>query len=244
MEPITAATMAGVGLAAKAYGAVDSYRNQKRLEGQLRELRKTPMARYTIDPKIRDVYAKALEDASNPEGFGGATISNFRNQLGQNIRGRFRNALSMSGGSGARGINAVLNSQGLDAINQFAVADEGIRRGNRMSGLNRSMSLASQFQNTRDRNTQFEQNYRLMTERALGEGIQRQRDYRNNMISGAGSDLISAGLGYGDFSGGGYEATGGNAMSTPTIRTRSLSDAYGSNLNESRGRMRRLGAYD
>jgi hypothetical protein len=197
MEPISMA-LAGAGLAAKAYGGVQSYRNQRKMEGQLRDLQKTPMARFTIDPKVRDMYAQSISEASTPEGYGGATISNFRQGIGRNIRGRFRNALSVSGGSGSRGINAVLNSQGMDAYNQFAQGDEGIRRSNRNMGLNRSMNIANQFQSARDRNTSFNQNYRLQTERALGEGIRSQRDYRTNMITGAGSDLLTAGLGYGD----------------------------------------------
>ena len=197
MEPVSA-TMAGLGLAAKAYGGVQSYRMQRKMENQLRDLQKTPMAKYTIDPKVRGLYEQSIAEASKPEGYGGATVSSFRQGIGRNIRGRFRNAMSVSGGSGSRGINAVLNSQGMDAYNQFAVGDENLRRSNRNMALNRSQGYANQFQNIKDRNTSFDQNYRLQTERALGEGIRSQRDYRTNMISGAGNDLITAGIGYGD----------------------------------------------
>jgi hypothetical protein len=34
----------------------------------------------------------------------------------------------------------------------------------------------------------------MMLERALGQGIQSQRDFRTNMLSGLGSDLITAGV--------------------------------------------------
>ena len=199
IEPITAGIMAGAGLAAKAYGGVQSYRNQRKLEGQLRDLQKTPMAKFEIDPKIEKLYSQSMSEASSPIGYDAATLSNFRSSLARNLRSRYKNAMNISGGSGARGVNAVLAGQELDALGKYAAGDESMKRQSRLGALNRGMSLASQFQNVRDRNTSFNQNYRLMVERALGEGIQRQRDYRNNLISGAGSDLISAGIGYGDF---------------------------------------------
>jgi hypothetical protein len=188
----TAAIIAGA--ASKGLGAINSFRSQNRLEKQLAELGKKPMARYTISPEVEKLYRQAVGEASAPEGFGGANINAFRQNLGRFQRGRFNQALSMSGGSGARGINAVLNAQGLDSINQFAVGDENMRRSNRLSALGRAGTYAGQFQSMRDRNAANDINYRMMLERALGQGIQSQRDFRTNMLSGLGSDLITAGV--------------------------------------------------
>lgn len=192
LDPVSA-VIGAVGTAGKLLTLPGSIRSQRNSEKALQDLSKKPMARYTIDPKIEALYSQSIKDASNAEGYGGATINSFRNQLGKTQRGRFGSARSMGGG--ARGINAVLNSQGLDQINNFAAGNENMIRSNRMSGLVRAQGYASQFQNMRDRNTSFDQNYRMQLERGLGEAIRSQKDYRRNMFSGLGSDLITAGVG-------------------------------------------------
>ena len=207
--------LAIAGGAAKAYGAIDSAIQNKRLMRSLEKLQKQPIDKFTVTPQIENLYRQAITEASNPEGFGGATASNFRQNLGRFQRGRFAQAMNMSGGSGARGINAVLNNQGMDSINQFAVGDENLRRSNRLSGLGRAAGYANQFQNIRDRNTQFSQNYRMQLENALGRGISSNRDYIRNTLSGAGSDLMMAGM-MGGFDGQGGEEGFTNPMAMNT----------------------------
>ena len=194
--------LAIAGTAAKLATLPGSFKAQRKMEGELSSLRSRPMARYTIDPKVENLYRQSMNEASNPEGFGGAAFGGFRNSLGRNIRGRYANALSLGGG--ARGVNAVLNSQGMDQIGNFYTADENMRRSNRLGALGRSQGYANQFQNIRNQNTSFDQNYRMNLERGLGEGIRSQKDFRRNMLGGMGSDLITAGIGYGmDKNGGG-----------------------------------------
>ena len=199
MDPFTASLI--VGGASKLASLPSSYSDQMKLERRLKALQRQPMARYSIDPKIEGLYRQSIGEASNPEGFGGATASNFRQQLARMQRARFGAARSMGGG--ARGINAVLAGQELDQLNQFAVGDENLRRSNRLGALGRAGNYAGQFQAMRDRNTSFDQNYRLQLERALGEGIRSQRDYRRNLLSGMGSDMITTGI---------SGMMGGNAM--------------------------------
>jgi hypothetical protein len=199
MDPFTASLI--VGGASKLASLPSSYSDQMKLERRLKSLQGQPMSRYTIDPKIENLYRQSIGEASNPEGFGGATTSNFRQQLARMQRARFGAARSMGGG--ARGINAVLAGQELDQLNQFAVGDENLRRSNRLGALGRAGSYAGQFQAMRDRNTSFDQNYRLQLERALGQSIASQKDYRRNMLSGMGSDLITTGI---------SGMMGGNAM--------------------------------
>ena len=199
--------MMGLGALAKGAGAVQSVREQRALQKRLDALQKQPMEMYKATPELMKQYELAMGDVANPQGFSGAETANFRQALARNMRGRFGAARSMGGG--ARGINAVLAGQEAEALGNFASQGEGIRRSNRLQGLSRSMGVANQLQGIQDRNTGFKQNYRLMLERALGEGIRSQRDYRRNMFSGMGSDLLTSGLmnfGGFDFSNGGNTA--------------------------------------
>jgi hypothetical protein len=221
MEPITMGLMAA-GAASKLYGVGESIASERRLRRDLYRLNQTPYARYSVDPKLAKLYEQSIGEASAPEGYGGAEIANFRNNLGRMQRGRFATARNMTGGRGSRAINSVLNNQGMDAIGNFYAGDAGMRRTNRMSALSRSQGLAGQFQGIRDRNVAFDQNYRMQTERALGQGIRGQRDFRSNMLSGLGSDLITGAMAYGDF--GGDDNTGITRMDR--MRYRFNPDSY------------------
>jgi hypothetical protein len=183
-----------IGTATKLYGAYNANQQQKKSEKALRELRRNPMARYQVDPKIANMYQQAASEASAPMGFGGAAESGFRNQLAKNLRGRYMNAMSMGGGSSAKGINAVLAGQETDALTNYAVANENMMRGSRNAALGRMGQYAGQFQRTADQNTSNDINYRTMLERALGESVSSQRDYKQNMFNSLGSDLITAGI--------------------------------------------------
>ena len=113
--------MMAIGAGAKAIPAIVNYGENIGLRRQLRNLQNQPMPEYSVDPRINKLYEMGLADASNPEGYGGAAIGNFRRMLSRGMRGRFGNALSMGGG--ARGINAVLAGQEGDALGNFYAAD-------------------------------------------------------------------------------------------------------------------------
>ena len=127
--------MMAIGAGAKAIPAIINYGENVGLRRQLRSLQNQPMAEYSVAPRINKLYEMGLADASNPEGYGGAAIGNFRRMLSRGMRGRFGNALSMGGG--ARGINAVLAGQEGDALGNFYAGDEAIRRANRQTGMGR-----------------------------------------------------------------------------------------------------------
>ena len=239
--------MAIAGGAAKAAGAVDSIISQRRLERQLKDLNKTPMARFQVDSKIEDLYRQSVGEASNPRGFSGANYSGFRKNLGSVQRGRFANAISASGGQGSRAINAVLVGQELDSLGNYFTADENIRRGNRQSALSRSGTYANVFQNIRNQNTSNDINYRMQLERGLGDGIRSQKDYRRGMLSSMGGDLLTAGIMKG-FGGGEEVDDNGNAMEQPAYSPKlsygNLSSGINRDLVARRGRSRNLGAYN
>jgi hypothetical protein len=189
-----ATTALVAGAAAKGASAIAAGVRAKKARKSLAELQKKKMERYSVDPKVKQIYEQAAMEAAAPRGFGGSAVSGFRNMLAKSNRGRFANAISLSGGSGARGVNAVLAGQQGEDMTNFATANENIMRANRNQALNRMQQGASQFQRTRDQNTANDINYRMLLERALGGAVSSNRDYMTNTISGLGSDLITAGI--------------------------------------------------
>ena len=219
--------MMAIGAGAKAIPAIINEGENIGLRRRLRSLQNTPMDEYSVDPRWNKMYEMGLADASNPEGYGGAAVGNFRKMLSRSMRGRFGNALSMGGGP--RGINAVLAGQEGDALSNFYAGDEAIRRSNRQTGIGRMGTAASVSQSVRDRNTQQKLNYRMMLEQALGSSIRSNKDYINNMIGGLGSDLITAGAYMDGNSLGEEELIDGsmfNSMNTPKLRRRTLQELY------------------
>ena len=203
--------MAAVGTGAKLASIPGSFINQRKSQRALDALRNQKMARYSVDPRIAKIYEQASSEASAPRGFGGSAEAGFRNQLTKGMRGRFMNALTVGGGSSARGVNAVLAGQEGDALTNYATANENMVRGNRNAAFGRMGTAANQYQRTGDQNTANDINYRMQLERALGESIRSEKDYRRNMLGSAGSDLLTAGI---------YNGFG--SKTTPAIPTDTL----------------------
>lgn len=153
--------------------------------------------------------------------------------------------MNMSGGQGSRAINAVLGGQELDSLGSYYQADENLRRSNRLGALGRSGTYANVFQNIRNQNTSNDINYRMQLERGLGEGIRSQKDYRRNMLSSAGGDLLTAGIMQGFGGGGdGMNAEGGNAMEQTDGSDYLYSQSGRNSMMNRRNRFRDLGAYN
>lgn len=241
--------MAGVGAASKLATIPSSIASQRKMQRSLDDLQKNPMARYSVSPEITKLYQQSIGEASNPEGYSGSEVGNFRNTIGRLTRGRYNAALNASGGQGSRAINSILKGQELDSAGNFYAGEAGLRRSNRLGALNRSAGFASQIQGTRDRNTANDINYRMQLERGLGEGIRSQKDFRRNMLSGLGSDLITGGLMY---AGDGVEDVGitesfKTPINTATPSSLNYKGGIGRSINgdliSRRNKMRGLGAY-
>lgn len=185
---VTAGILTAAGLAAKGAGLVNSYNRERQAQNQLNQLRQNPMARYQVNPLVRGQFNQAYGEASNPQGYTGAQTMNFRQQLGSILRQRYRNAMNVSGGSGARGVNAVLKGNEIEGVNNFAAGDPTMA--NRRYALGRVDRFANQFQGIDNNNVQTDQNYRLRLESALGNSLATQRNYRQNLISGVGDELL------------------------------------------------------
>lgn len=193
--PVITPVVAGAAL--KLGTTADSFMQQRKIEKQLKDLQKRAFPRYTVTPQVQDIYSQAVGEASTPRGFGGAISNRFRQNLAQNLAARLRAGSTAAGGSGARGVNAVLAGQQADAMANFAAQDEGITRANRNAAISRMGAGANQIQSIQNMNTGQDINYRMMLERALGSGLMQQRDYTRSQLSGLGSDLITSGLGGG-----------------------------------------------
>jgi len=251
MDPITAGVGLGLGAVAKGATAINSYRAQKRLEKQLKDLEAKPLDEYKADPALKQAYSQALGEASSPEGFTGSQLGAYRQRLAQMRKARLSSARNMTGGSSGRAINAVLGGQELNALNDMATKDASLALSNRNAALGRTMSLGGQFQNIRNMNTQTRLNRRLMQEQALGQSIRSQRDMRLNMLQGLGGDLITAGaMGLGDLGGGVEDIDAEVVGSTLNTNSPSLNykGTFGNNVNADlisrRNRLRKLGAYN
>jgi len=186
--------LAGVGLAAKGYNMYQASQREKQAMNALKDLAKTPYAKYGVNPLVQRYTQMGLRDIQNPQGFSGAETAGFQQGLAQSQAGARQNALSIGGGSVARAVNAGLNSANLGAMNQFAGQNASLARQNRNLGFSRYMQGAGVAQNIDNMNTQNEINRRVMMEQAYGAAARQNRDIYNQSLEGMGNDLLGAGL--------------------------------------------------
>jgi len=57
---VASAAIAGVGAAAKLATLPGSFKEQRKMQKSLDGLRSKPMARYSVDPKISEMYKQAM----------------------------------------------------------------------------------------------------------------------------------------------------------------------------------------
>lgn len=228
--------LAAVGAGAKVVGMIDSYSQQKKAERELAKLSAQKRSRYEVTPEIRAGYEQAIGDASTRRGYGGATLSNFRRKLGQTLSAKGRMANNVSGGSSARGVNAVLAGQETAALSDFYAGEEAFANSNRERAIGRKGQYENLFQRIADENTQQDINYRNMLEQAYGSSIRSQRDYRLGSLNAMGSDLITAGLMSG-IGGGGTEKVKPDysGMENPITATRNYGFKNTGTINRNTG---------
>lgn len=193
--------LAGAGLAAKAYNMSQAAQREKDAMRSLRDLSRTPYAKYSVNPLVQNYTRMGLRDIQNPQGFSGAETAAFQQGIAQQGNALRQNALSIGGSSIGRAVNAMNNANLVNAQNQFAGQNAGLIRQNRNLGYSRYMQGAGVAQNLDNMNTQNELSRRMMTEQALGAAARQNRDIVSQGIEGIGSDLLGAGL-YKGFQGG------------------------------------------
>ena len=183
------AGLAIAGLALKGYSMYKSSQAEDKARSQLNNLYKTPAARYSVSPQVRQMAEQAYGEASNPTGYTGAQTNSFKQNLAMMLHQRQQNALGASGGSGSKAITGILNGQETLANNQFVENDP--TRLNRQNALNRLQYTTGIYQRNQDMNTSQDINYRMQTERALGTSIAQQSAYFNNSVASAGDTALS-----------------------------------------------------
>lgn len=141
-----------------ALGAYQTYQANK----GLKKLQNEAMPTQSASPYLTAAYNRAQQ--SSQRGYTPEQETAFKTNLSQNQNTAYRNAISQSGGNLAQAINAGLQSQNINALNQFATDDASKKQAN----IQYADSFAPQFQNIQDENTRNALNYRLMREKALG----------------------------------------------------------------------------
>lgn len=194
MAVAAGAAIVGAGLG--IYSAVRAHNKETEARNQLDAERRLPMARYGITPAQSRYGQFALNDINNPQGFSGADTQQFNDNLAKVSYSAYNNGINAGGGSLSKAILANNLGYQTDAINKFAVANEGIRRSNRNSGYSRYGNFANTEQSVANQNTGFDQNYQVQLEKALGESIRQQSDVQSQTYNNFSNDLMGAGASY------------------------------------------------
>ena len=230
LDPFTLTLLAAGGVA-KAGAYVGSMFDESDAKKKLAALRNDPMARFNLDPSQQQLYSSAMGQYASPRGFSGAETSAFRRNIGEGLNTQATRGSSMAGGSMARALQSFLSGQQNKAFGDYAIQDAQLRRSNENLGFGRAMGISNTMQSIRDRNTQNDINYRLMTERGLGAAVQGAKDFQRGTLQSLGSDLI----------GGGTTLAYGKMMNPTTIGGAGGTTPDAMNLYKFRGGLPKIG---
>lgn len=148
----------------------------------LNRLSKEAMPGYSASPQLTAASNRAQE--ASQRGYTPEQEAEFKNNLAINQNTAYKNAIAQSGGNLAQAINAGLQSQNINALNQFAADDSAKRQQN----IQYADSFAPRFQNIQDENTRNALNYRMMREQALGNAVSQGQ---TNLATGLNAGLAS-----------------------------------------------------
>jgi hypothetical protein len=214
--------LAGAGVAAKAYNMYQANQREKQALKSLRDLAKTPYAKYSVNPLVQRYTQMGLRDIQNPQGFSGAEVGQFNQGIGQQANALRANALSVGGSSVGRAVNLMNNANQVNALNQFAGQNAALMRQNRNLGFSRYMQGAGVAQGIDNMNIGNELQRRMMTEQALGAAARQNRDIVSQGIEGIGSDLLGAGLNMGMSNGFISGGSGGSMINSNNLMQEQL----------------------
>lgn len=209
-----AALSTGIGIGRARKADKERGRQQERLDALLKQ----DLPKFKRTNELGQFYSQAATEALNPQGFTGAETAAFNQNLGTLQNTQMQNAINRAGGQTGRFIGGVLNTQGINALNQFAVNDAQLARQNRMAALGRQGNAISQFQNIENQNAAAEIQRRLLTEQMLGGAIAQQKQNIDNAWKSVG-DLGALATGYGlsgALGGAGGGGTNPNALKART----------------------------
>lgn len=136
---VVGAGVAGGAALAKGIGAgIQIHKANK----ALRELNKQEQPNYSEDPRTTAAFNRA--QAMSNEGFTAQEDAGFNQNLAMQNSAQFQNAVDMGGGNLASTINAGLQSNNIQAINNRAGQDAQLRRSNMQYADSLAQGLQSQ----------------------------------------------------------------------------------------------------
>lgn len=194
MFPFLPAASTALGLGFNIANYIDANNAQNRAQKGLDQLSAQPWERYNVNPAVNRYYQLALNQGANPYGFTGAERTNFTQQLGQSINSGQTAARNMTGGNLGKAINFLSVNPQVNALNSFAAQDANLRRQFQNNAYGRQFQATNIFQNVGNMNTQTALARRMQALQAYGNAVNTNRDFKRNLFSGLGGDLLGAGV--------------------------------------------------
>jgi hypothetical protein len=151
--------IAGVGVGTKVIGGIIQ---KNKADKALKALNAQAMPEYSVDPRMENAFNRA-EGMSN-QGFTAQENAGFNQSLAMQNTAQQRSAVDMGGGNLASTINAGLQSNNIQAINQRAGQDAQLRRSN----IQYADQLAGQLQSQQNLINQSRISRRQQLEQAYG----------------------------------------------------------------------------
>ena len=174
--------MAGIGLASAGVGAYMASRDQRKAERALAAL--GPRKSLTVPQEILDAYRERLRRYARPSGFTQAELNQMQQAQARQNATLFSRASSL--GSSPAALQAIAaNANALNSYN-VAVANAQMKRTQSSNDLAAADALAGTISGYRFRSAAGDQEYRDLTERALGESIRTNKQSQRDMIAGIG----------------------------------------------------------
>lgn len=132
----------------------------------INQLNNTPYPQYTLNPALSNAYGRS--DQMAKQGFTGAETGAFKQNLAQGSNLAYQRGISLGGGGMAQALNAGINANKTQALNQFAGQDAALHRQN----IKYSDTLAQALQHQSNLETQNEIARRNALEQSYGKAAQ------------------------------------------------------------------------
>jgi hypothetical protein len=174
--------MAGVGLASAGVGAYMASRDQRRAERALASL--GPRKSLTVPQEILDAYRERLRRYATPSGYSQAELNQMQQAQARQNATLFSRASSL--GSPQSALQAIAANTNASNWSNVAAANAEMKRRQQLSDLSAADTLAGTISGYRFRSAAGDQEYRDLTERALGESIRTNKQSQRDMIAGIG----------------------------------------------------------
>lgn len=174
--------MGAASLASAGVGAYLSSRDQQRAQRALAAL--GPRKSLTVPQEILNAYRERLRRYASPSGFTQAELNQMQQAQARQNATLFSRASSL--GSSPAALQAIAANTNASNWSNVAVANAEMKRRQSSNDLAAADALAGSISQYRFRSEAGDQEYRDLTEKALGQAIQTSRQSQRDMITGIG----------------------------------------------------------